>query len=89
MRAEWLENLPLCEALNNGFAETPGAEKSGVAWAKNGTDTEFIGDGAGVLAAGTAESDERVISGVVAFADGDFANHVGHPFVGNIEKSGE
>ena len=89
MRAEWLENLPLGEAFHNGFAETPGAEKSGVAWAKDGADTEFFGDGAGVLATGTAEGDERVVAGIVAFADGDFANRVGHPFVGDVEKTGE
>ena len=68
-RAEWLENLPLGEAFHNGFAETPGAEKSGVAWAKDGADTEFFGDGTGVLATGTTEGDECVVAGIVAFAD--------------------
>ena len=42
-----------------------------------------------MLTTGTAEGDERVVTGIVAFSDGDFANCVGHPFVGDVEKTEE
>ena len=88
-RFEWLENLPLSEALHDGFAQATCAEDAGIGWAEDSSDTKLFGDGAGVLASGTAEGDQRIVGGIIAFADGNFSDRVCHPFVGDFEEPAE
>ena len=88
-RGERAQHLALGEALNDGVPEAEGGEQAGVRRHQHGGDAEQGGDGAGVLAAGTAEGDQRVVRRIVAAAHGDAADRLRHALVGDGAEAGE
>ena len=42
-----------------------------------------------MLPTSSAEGNQRVVAGIVAFANGNFSNRIGHPFVGDVEEARE
>ena len=79
----------MSEALQHGVAEPDGTEQRCIDGHDDRLHAQLRGDRAGVLAAGAAEADQGVVRRVIAARDGDAANRVGHPFVGDREKTPE
>ena len=42
-----------------------------------------------MLSTSTPEGDERIVARVVSFSNRNFANCIGHPLVGDVEKTGQ
>ena len=86
---ERFQDLPVRETLQHGMAEPDRTQQRRIDRHDDRLHAQFRGDRAGVLAAGAAEADQGVVRRVVAARDGDAANRVGHPFVGDREEAPE
>ena len=86
---ERLEDLSLGEALEDRVLEAEGAQKPRVGRHHDVADAQALRDGAGMLASGAAEGDQRVIHRIVAAAQRDRPDGVRHPLVGDVKKARE
>ena len=83
------QDLPLGEPFQHRMSQTDGTEKTGVGRNQHTLDAQQIRHPAGVLPPGASEGDQREACGIDALANGDAADGVGHPLVGDLQQSFE
>ncbi len=82
-----LQDRSLSITTHVGQTDAVRAQHAGLGRDQNFADAQLAGDGAGVLSAGPAESDEYIIGRVVAFRDGNAMDGPRHVGVGNVDKA--
>jgi hypothetical protein len=86
---ERLEELLLAEVLGLAGGSSGGTEETGLGGHEDLPDAKFLRDGAGVLRARPAESEQSVSGGIAAIPHGDGADGFGHAADGDLEEAGE
>ena len=77
------------QALWDGLLKADGAEDAGMLRHEDRADAEALRDGTGMLRASASKSQQRVIGGIVAFADADAADGIGHVLDGKAQQGVE